>query len=154
MELFGLAIVVVIIIMATIFVLIFSFNKAPSEGRKEFIESRQSSAFINTMLKVNVDEPDCTGILMSDLIRLCVQSPPANCGNTDSCDVAEDVIREILGKTLEVWNKDNYYFTISRSSDTDSPIRYFGTICQGDKSSEEYHIPGTTPAIAKLDICR
>src|SRR3989344_4745603 len=103
MEILGLAIVVVIILVATIFVVRFLALKTPTEYRKGFISAEVASNMLNTLLKTAAK--DCSELTMTELLQDCAQGKGIICDNgQDSCQFVESTAQYIFSKTLGKWN--------------------------------------------------
>ena len=156
MEILGLAVVVVIILVAAVFVVRFGFNK-PTNYRTDFLSSEISSNMLNTFLKTTAR--DCS-LTMTELLQDCAQGNSICCLNCDgsetekvySCKYAESTANEIFSKTLDKW-KMKYEF--SAYADANSPLIRLGIRCSGEKDSSTWPIPISAGSIyIKLDICR
>ena len=155
MEILGLAVVVVIMLVAAVFVVSFGFNK-PSNYRTDFIRSEIASNILNTFLKTNAK--DCSQLTISqptmeELLQDCAQGRSIMCSNNqESCRYAESTANEIFTKTLDKW-KMKYEFLVY--ADANSPLIRLGSKCSGEKDSSTWPIPISGSIMyAKLDICR
>ena len=72
MEILGLAIVVVLILVATTFVVRFLVLKTPTDYRKGFVSSELASNMLNTFLRTAA--PKCSQLSMTELLQDCAQS--------------------------------------------------------------------------------
>jgi len=72
MEILGLAIVVVLILVATTFVVRFLVLRTPVDYRKGFVSSELASNMLNTFLKTAAK--DCSQLTMTELLQDCVRS--------------------------------------------------------------------------------
>ena len=150
MEILGLAIVVVLLLLATVFVVRFVAFKKPTDFRKDFVSSEMASNMINTF--IDTTAKDCSNTKMADLLRDCAQETGLICNNGQgSCAYVESTATEIFSKTLHQW-KTNYEFLAY--VDRNSPLIELGNACLGQKKSKIYPIPLTPGAMfVKLDIC-
>ena len=150
MEILGLAIVVVLILVATIFVVRFFVLKTPTEYRKGFVSSELASNMLNTLLKTAAK--DCSLLTMTELLQDCAQARSIICGNAeDSCRHAESVTKGIFAQTFDKWNI-NYEFLAY--TDISSPLIRVGKPCKADKRSKLFPIPISLATMyTKLDIC-
>ena len=155
MEILGLAIVVVLVLIATIFVIRFIVLKAPVDYRKGFVSSELSSNILNTFLKTNARE--CSSLTMKELIQECAQGTGfecqdihgANIGN--ACKYANDTAKRILRDTLTKWN---YKYELLAWRENEKPIISLGSSCLGEKSSKIFPIPIRAATVyVKLDVC-
>lgn len=152
MEILGLAIVVVLILVATVFVVRFLAFKKPAEYRKDFISSELAYNIVNTFLKTTASE--CSQLTMTELLRDCAQARGIKCPNNgkSSCEYAESTARQIFEQTFKKWNMD-YEFLVYAIED--QPLIKLGTTCRGErKSSTPWPTPiGSGNVYTKLDIC-
>jgi len=150
MEILGLAIVVVIILVATIFVVRFLALKTPTEYRKGFISAEVASNMLNTLLKTAAK--DCSELTMTELLQDCAQGKGIICDNgQDSCQFVESTAQYIFSKTLGKWNMKYEFLAYV---DINSPLVKIGNRCPADKKSKIFPIPiSRTTMYTQLDIC-
>lgn len=150
MEILGLAIVVVLILVATIFVVRFLALKTPADYRKGFVSSELASNMLNTFLKTTAG--DCSRLTMTELLQDCAQGRGITCSNgQDPCRFVELTARNIFEKTFDRWNM-NYEFLAY--VDASMPLIRIGKPCMAEKKSKVFPIPiSTSTMYAKLDIC-
>ena len=150
MEILGLAIVVVLVLVATIFVIRFLVLKTPTEYRKGFVSSELASNMLDTFLKTAAK--DCSQLTMTELLQDCAQGRSITCGNgQDSCKFVELTAKSIFEGTLDKWNM-NYEFLAY--TDINSPLIKLGKQCSTEKKSKLFPIPISTATMyTKLDIC-
>lgn len=150
MEILGLAIVVVLILVATIFVVRFLVLKSPTDYRKGFISSELASNMLNTFLKVS--SKDCSHLTMTELLQDCAQGKSIVCDNgEDSCKFAELTAKKIFEATFDKWNM-NYEFLAY--TDANSPLIKLGKRCKVEKRSKLFPIPTNIATMyTKLDVC-
>src|SRR3989344_8263815 len=99
MEILGLAIVIVIVLLAITFTVGFLL-KPQKNIRQGFVNSELASNMINTFLKTNA--PLCSRLSMTELIQDCFQSEGLNCDNGQtSCEFVKDRATEIMKGTLD-----------------------------------------------------
>ncbi len=150
MEILGLAIVVVLILVATLFVVKFLLLKTPKGYRSGFIDANYASNMLNTFLKTAAR--DCSLLTMTELLQDCAQGRSIICGNgRDSCSYVDSTAKDIFGRTLSDW-VGGYEFLAY--TDIRSPFIKIGEPCKGEKRSKLFPIPisGAT-MYTKLDIC-
>lgn len=152
MEIMGLAIIIILISLAMLFVIRFIAIKEPGELKKTYTHKELAANIANTILMTTAK--DCKGQDMTSLIQDCANNHPLGLiecddGTTRSCDYIDTVIQEILDKTLESWNKE-YYLTI-KSAGID--ISKFGAPCPGAKTSSSPCCPIPIGIVVNLDIC-
>jgi len=150
MEILGLAIVVVLVLLATTFVVRFLMLKVPVEYRKGFISSELASNMLNTFLKTAAK--DCSQLTMTELLQDCAQGESIACVNEESsCKYAESTAKKIFEDTLNKWNM-NYEFLVYVG--LNQPLIKIGEPCKAEKRSKLFPVPISTGTMyAKLDIC-
>ena len=150
MEILGLAIVVVLILVATIFVVRFLVLKTPTEYRKGFVSAELASNMLNAFLKTAAK--DCSQLTMTELLQDCAQSRGIVCDNgQDSCQFAESIAKDIFSKTLDTWNMRYEFLAYT---DLSKPMIKIGKPCRAEKRSKLFPIPISTATMyTKLDIC-
>ena len=150
MEILGLAIVVVLVLVATVFIVRFLVLKSPTDYRKDFVSSELASNVINTLLKIAAK--DCSQLTMTELLQDCSRGRGIVCDNgQDSCKFVESTAKDIFNETLEKWN---YKYEFLAYVDVNSPLIKIGQECKADKTSKLFPIPiSTATMFVKLDIC-
>lgn len=150
MEILGLAIVVVLVLVATIFVVRFILLKTPTEYRKGFVSAELASNMLNTFLKTAAK--DCSQLTMTELLQDCAQARSIICDNQiDSCRFIDETAKEIFSKTLGRWNM-NYEFLAY--TDAGKPLVKAGKPCKAERRSKLFPIPISAATMyVKLDIC-
>ena len=171
-EILGLAIIVVLVVIATILVVKFGF-KNTNNVRTDFVNSEEASNFLNTFKETSA--PDCSMMTMTDILEECMQDTGLECikqdgTSQDSCDFVKSEAEKIFSKTLDL-EKKKYEFLVCKNFDVksitcyDSPCKVYvanpsntcpsGTpTCPGQKKLKIFPIP-INPGIiyAKLEIC-
>ena len=150
MEILGLAIVVVLILVATTFVVRFLVLRTPVDYRKGFVSSELASNMLNTFLKTAAK--DCSQLTMTELLQDCAQGRGIICENgQDSCKFIESTAKDIFSKTLD---KRNMNYEFLAYTDINLPLIKLGNPCKAEKRSKLFPIPisGAT-MYTKLDIC-
>jgi len=150
MEILGLAIVVALVLVATIFVVRFLVVKAPTDYRKGFVSSELATNMLSTFLKTSAK--DCSLLTMTELLQDCAQSKSIICDNgQDSCRYAEATASFVFGKTFDQWNAQ---YEFRAYTDANAPLIKIGKPCQAAKRSKLFPIPiNTATMYAQLDIC-
>jgi len=153
MEILGLAIVVVLLLVAVIFFVKFGIQ-TPSQFRSGFISSELATNLINTFLKTSSD--GCSQLSMVELLQDCAQSGGIRCDNgDDSCQYANSTAAYILGQTLSKWNYK--YQLIAYYSEPNRPFVNVGEACtlNQNKKSRIFPVPVSSSSMyIKLDICQ
>ena len=154
MEILGLAIVVVLILVATIFVVRNLLLKAPTQYRKSFIVKEIADNTVNTFLGTTAFE--CSHLSMTELLKDCAQVGGENgirCENNHySCKYVNETAKTVFGKTLVKWNMN---FEFLAYVDYAHPLIKLGAKCLGEKvSSSPWPIPIKSGNVyVQLDIC-
>jgi len=152
MEILGLAIVVVIILVATVFFVKFSALKTSANYRGDFISSELASNMLNTLLKTNARE--CSQLTITELLQDCAQGVAVTCNDgKTSCEFIESIISDkIFHETLDKWNVRYQFLAYT---DINSPlIKVPQDPCKSDKKSKLFPIPITVRTMyIKLDVC-
>jgi len=150
MEILGLAVVVVLILVATIFIVRFLVLKTPTEYRKGFVSSELASNILNTFLKTAAK--DCSQLTMTELLQDCAQGKSITCSTgEDSCKFVKSAASQILKETLDKWNMTYEFLAYA---DINSPLVKIGNPCKAEKRSKLFPIPVNGAAMyTKLDIC-
>lgn len=150
MEILGLAIVVVLILVATIFVVRFLVLKSPTEYRKGFVSAELASNILNAFLKTAAME--CSQLTMTELLQDCAQSRSITCDNgQESCKYAESTAKHIFESTLIKWNMNYEFLTYT---DINQPLIRLGKSCRTEKRSKLFPLPISSATMyVKLDIC-
>ena len=150
MEILGLAIVVVLVLLATIFVVRFIVLKSPAKYRQGFVTSELASNIVNTFLKTA--SRDCPSQLtMTELLQDCAQGKGIICDSKDSCKYVESTAKEIFESTLDKWNMDYEFIAYL---DLPNPLVDIGTPCKAGKRSKLFPVPISAGTMyVKLEIC-
>ena len=153
MEILGLAIVVVIILVATVFVVRFLVFKTPTNYRKGFVSSELASNMLSTFLKTNANS--CSQLTMTELLQDCAQvggEGSIKCSNGEySCKYVESAAQEIFDVTFKKWNMEYEFLAYTDKND---PKINLGLTCKADKKSKLFPIPtGIGTMYVQLDIC-
>ena len=151
MEVLGLAIVVVLILVAVIFFVQLGFNK-PADYRTSFLASHTAYSMLSTFLRTSANE--CFYLSMTELIQDCGQGKRIVCNDgKDSCSYVNATSKEIFSKTLNSWNRE-YQFVVY--ADLRYPLINISEKCTSKKELESgnYVIPASSsPIYVRLDIC-
>lgn len=147
MELMGLAIIVVLLSLAMVFVIRFVLLKPETSQAKEYTESELSANFLNTLVETNA--PDCSNIKFSTLFQDCANNKNTGAGGTipcgsqySSCAYLHDKTKDILTNTFDKWHY-SYYFIASMKLD-DETAKIFepiGSLCTGDRKGKQQPLP-------------
>lgn len=150
MEAFGLAIVVILIVMGIYFMTIFYKPASYSDERITYMDEVIAQRIVFDMFKLNTT----CGWRMDDLVIDCYLSKTQGyeqwiCDGVRSCDYIDEVVDNILKNTLEPKNK-YYNFSIQGTGISKS----FG-ICEGERTTELKPFADIGISFyASLSICR
>ena len=157
-EILGLAVVVVLIIIATVLVAKFGFRKT-TDIRTDFVNSEEASNILNTFLKTSASQ--CSQLTMTELLQDCTQSNGLVCSNgQDSCSFVQSTATKILSGTLDA-EKKKYEFIVCSNFNVkeikcydSTPMVKVGNECAGQKKLKIFPIPINSGTIyTKLEIC-
>ncbi|MBI1934902.1 hypothetical protein HYS31_00530 [Candidatus Woesearchaeota archaeon] len=155
MEILGLAIVVVLVLIATIFVVRFILLKTPVNYRQGFVSAELASNTLNTFLKTTA--ADCSLLTMTELLQDCAQSEELSCRGIESlnsCKYVNDTMKGILAQTLEKWSIKYEFLAYVESSRPLIRLSNPENPCPADKRSKIFPIPIKSGTMyVKLGIC-
>ncbi|MBI2124889.1 hypothetical protein HYT92_03800 [Candidatus Pacearchaeota archaeon] len=153
MEIMGLAVVVLIILVAMVISVRFLVFKKTDNARQGFVSAELASNTINTFLKTTAAE--CSKAKMEELIQDCAQGTERICSNGEgACEFVENAAGEIFSRTFDKW-KTKYRFMIF--IDPSTPFVNLESQCtdKHEKESETFFVPVNAGAVSvKLDICK
>ncbi|MGV8150617.1 MAG: hypothetical protein ACP5NV_02715 [Candidatus Woesearchaeota archaeon] len=100
MEMFGLALIVILIIVG--FFLFISFRqKTPiNDYKNDYIADETASNFVNSIINVNPKECQGNDYTLSDMLKFCARKDAVKCSGIDACTIANMTIHAIANKTL------------------------------------------------------
>lgn len=158
MEILGLAIVVVLVLVAVVFAARFLIYKTPSNYRAGFISSELASNMLNTFLNTNAK--DCSRLTMTELLQDCGQAPGggsircANDKNSYSCEYLKLTAQEIFDNTFKKWGVNYEFLAYIDKNDPSTILVKIGDKCMTEKKSRVFPKPISTGSVyAQLDIC-
>ncbi len=149
MEVFGLAIVVILIFMGIVFVIKFYKPASTEEIKSKYVDEVIAQNMLSTLFNLNTT---CS-LDMSELAKDCYFGGEYICESTRSCKYVNDTISNILENTLEEWKKP-YEFKITKTNIN----KTYGNCSKLKKVAGQYIITlypeeqGTITAL--LYICR
>ena len=156
-EILGLAIVVVLVVIATVLVVRFGF-KQTEDVRSSFTNSEEASNFLNTFLKTSAK--DCRQLSMTELLQDCAQGNGLICDNLeDSCAFVKSAANTIFLGTLGAEKKKYGFlacsnFNVKEIKCDSTPLVEVGSPCPAQKKLKIFPIPINSGTIyAKLEIC-
>lgn len=149
-EIFGLAIVVLLLSVGLLFAIGFMTKKEPSTIKKEFTQTEVGYNFLGVMLETTTD---CDDLSVTELIKDCAENDVGSrrsCDYGNSCEHVEYLLQEFfLRKTLNKWGY-NYNLTI-QGADIDSISNH---PCKGEKKASTYIVPTDVGNVnVKLYLC-
>ncbi len=156
MEMLGLALIVILISIAMLFVVRFVIMEQPEEHKKQYAETELASNFVSTLLKTT--NPYCKDL---DFTRI-FQDVAEGKASFLQCNAFDDT-NESLHKYLTAMLDDTfgsrnigYEFTAITNKVGAVPIYRRGN-CSGQRTSKQFPIPvdasGQTILYITLDIC-
>jgi hypothetical protein len=155
-EIIGVAVIVIILVLAGTVMIGLGLRKNPSQ-LGSYVDPEISQSFLNALMNTETDYS-----IVSDVIKDCYSPRNVLCSDTgDCCDYAYGVIQNALDATLGTWGK-NYKLTISKDGEirippNGQPDSITNDIECGELSIQEqpgyYYIPPQPPIIVKLIIC-
>jgi hypothetical protein len=164
MELMGLAIVVILVSIAMLFVIRFVVLQKPADFKKDFGQSQLASNMLNTMLKTT--NPDCHDLTFTEIFQDCARgcssstdcNPNVQCNSThDSCEYLNETARTVFGKTLEERYIQYEFFSIKNNDFQIGVVPEIVGNCTGGYKSKQFPIPvdpsGANTLFVKLHIC-
>ncbi len=148
LEIFGLAIVVILIALAFLFAVQFFLLRPEADAIQPAKEGALAANFLNSVLGVTTD---CYGRSIKELLQDCALSGVLQChGDTNACLYSEQEIKKMLDSSLGEWKK-SYLFTVKGMPDELS----IGKICSGEKEYKQHPVvvrPGYD-ILVSLEIC-
>lgn len=154
MEILGLAIVMLIIFLAMFFMTKILTAKKPSQARQDFVTEQLALNMVSTFFGTSARE--CSRLTMTELLQDCAKGVEIKCedlASSDSCKYFELTAKEILDKTLVIWNAKYHFFAYV---DESSLLVELGEKCTGEiTSSKPQPVPLNPGQVyLRLDICR
>jgi hypothetical protein len=148
LEIFGLAIVVILIALAFLFAVQFFLFIPDQDAVRPVKESAMAANFLGSVLGATTD---CYGRDVKELLQDCALSGVLECpGGVNSCFYSEQEIRKMLDASLGSWKK-SYFFSITGMPDEIS----IGSKCPGEKEFRQNPVvirPGYDIMVT-LEIC-
>ena len=93
-EAFGLAMIVILIIIGFFLVVTLRNKTPPPDFKKDYIADELAQNFVNTIINVNVVECSTNGFTVSDLMKYCAkrENITKRCSGREACDLANYTI--------------------------------------------------------------
>lgn len=157
MELMGLAIVVMLLALAFIFVVKFVILKDPADQTSAYRESELAASFISTMLATNAR--DCTQPTYSTLIADCASGYSdggrIECNQQRSCAYMSDRLDDVFTATFDTWRVP-YFFTVFTNLDDPENTQLVdlskGSPCTGDRRFKTQPLPLSSGSTVYLGL--
>ena len=156
-EMLGLALIVVLISIAMIFVIRFGVLDAPEEHKKQFTETEMASNLVSSILKTTTE---CRQLTFTELFQIngeqrggLVNCPPPD---SNAENYLDNHLDSILQDTLVKWN---IKYVFDAKTDGNHPVYHNESAggCPGEKTSKPFPVPidagGADTVVVKLDIC-
>ena len=151
MEILGLAIAVVLILVAVTFAVRFLMAESPTDYRKKFVSKELASNMVNTFLKTTA--ADCSNLDMTELLQNCAELRSITCENgEDTCSYAESTAKQIFSQTLDAWSR-KYEFR-AYANTYNSLLVNIGEPCKREKEHALFPVPISAGTVyVELNIC-
>lgn len=157
MEVFGLAVIVILLVIGMVFMIAFVVKQKPMEFKTEVKNSKIASFFVSSLLETNM--PDCQDIKMRDIFTDCAaytsEKGTILCegAGLKSCYYIKQKMPVFLS-VLKKW-KIMYNFKATEAGSVTKYI-YEDNTCTGkfDKQLKQFPLPTDSgPMVAVLEIC-
>ena len=153
MEMFGIAIVVVLLALGMLFAVRFVLLKPQENIKQSFTQKEIAQNFIEVLVKTNA--PGCNNVDFMELFYDCANYNNIQCndnGIVDSCDFLKTKIQLIFANTLEEW-KTPYKFEVKKDNMRFKDFYFNYSECIESKRGYQpvSLFPGTLDII--LDVC-
>tara|TARA_Y100000031_G_C8180085_1_gene366009 strand:- start:91 stop:585 length:495 start_codon:yes stop_codon:yes gene_type:complete len=154
MELMGLALIVVIMVIALFMAIVFLARSPPSTVKESFQYDQLATNFIVALLKTS----DCD-VTVEKLIQDCSLQQRITCGGETSCDQVKSTIQEIKNNTLDEWG---LYYNLVVDMPVDFEIIFASPECaegqQVNRATEGFQpislYPSPGQATVTLSLCK
>lgn len=166
MEIMGLAVIVIIVSLAILFVIRSVILKEPSSYKKDFTQVELASNMLSAMLKTTY--PRCNGMSLTELFQHCTRNPIStdpicldpirtSCefiyGKPNANPPSKGEVQRIFEITLRSWNLKFEFIAKTQSRF----IWRDGSPCKAGFKSKQYPIPvdpsGQNTLFLTLNIC-
>lgn len=160
MEAFGLAIIVVMIIIGIFIVVSLRHNNTQPDPRKDYIYDEMASNFVNSIINVHVLECYDNKYTVSDLARSCALGSNIICNGIDSCTLLNSTIAKILSNTLTKQNYAYKFYTEGLGGSSFGEVNIVNRNClptsiQGKRGWVDIRLyPQPGDVFVNLDICK
>lgn len=148
LEIFGLAIVVILIALAFLFAVQFFLLRPETSAVQPAKEGALAANFLNSVLGVTTG---CYDRSIKELLQDCALSGVLQCpGDINACLYSKQEIQKMLDSSLGAWKK-SYLFSVAGMPDELS----IGQGCSGEKEYKQHPVvvrPGYDIMVS-LEIC-
>jgi hypothetical protein len=153
LEIMGLAIVVLLISLAMLFVLSFMVTREPEQAKQTFTSNQMATNAVSALM---LTTSTCNDLTVTELIQDCGDVVSSfDCDGdsfADSCDEVLDIAEQVFRDTLSVWQKD-YMFTVNRGPDELVRVQDVdGNGCPLDRDVGSAFIPGRASGGSKIFV--
>ena len=159
MEAFGLAIIVVLIIIGLFIFVSLRAKETTTDPRKEYIYDQMASNFVNSIAGVHVKECYENRFTISDLARSCALGENVQCQGIGACMLLNSTITKVLENTLVKQNFAFRFYTENLNmqgiGEIDINRNCTGNMNRGKRGWVDirlYPVPGDISM--NLDICK
>jgi len=152
MEMLGLALVVMLISVAMLFVVKFMVFEKPEEIKTDYTETELASNFISTLLETTV--PTCRDLTFTEILQdVATSHVNTNCdpGYGTTSDALEKNLTYILINTFEKWNI-GYELNASTQSNLRTETHHLSGNCPGARTQRQFPIPVDASGAIVLDV--
>lgn len=153
MEMFGLAMIVILIIVG-FFIFVSFRSKTPVQNyRNEYIADQTATNFVNSIVNVNIKE--CDSNTLKNILISCAKKDNTQCNGKDACIVANETLLLIANRSLM-----RQYFSFNLyTQGLDNEIRIENLDCKDKERGQRGYVALTLYPIPKdiylnLDICK
>ena len=156
MEIFGLVVIVILLSIGLLFAIII-LTKTPVRDVQRVKESVMASNFLNTMMGTT---SPCNKRPVRVLLQDCALSGPEwvsayTCPDgKKTCELAQEMIDDMLNKTLKKWGKEYKFFITG--TDAVEKITIESSECEGERegASRPEKVRTGLDIIVSLHICQ
>lgn len=152
MEILGIAVVVIIILVGTMF---FYILMNPLSDRSVVLDVAKTEIGANTLNTLLRTTTTCKRLTVAELAADCVDSSAVMCNAENSCNFLKSQINNLLSQTLENWGID-YQFDILKQQGSEfisAEIKIQTKTCGAKEHFEQIIPTQLTLAKISLDLC-
>ncbi|HIH55126.1 hypothetical protein J4399_02475 [Candidatus Woesearchaeota archaeon] len=100
MEAFGLALIVIIIIVGFFLFLMFRIKNPIQDYKKQYIAEQMASNYVISVTGIDVRECSAKSYTIRDLLIACARRDNVQCSGIDACELVNQTLYEITNKSL------------------------------------------------------